>query len=438
MRENPLNLFVRAAKECGDIARLRVGPIHLHVLSHPDYAHHVLVKEARNYRKGTRGYDTMRLLLGNGLVTSEGDFWKRQRRIAQPAFHRRAIAGFVRTMGTASLDLARQWEQMIGDRVDIGDAMTDLTLRIAGETLFSVDVSGDSSVLGDSLTTVLSGFNRLATSVLPNPSRWPTPANRRFNRALTAMEGVVYRIISDRRQGVNEPEAPDLLSMFMGARDEETGESMSDEQLRDEVFTMLMAGHETTANTLTFTLMLLAQHPEVARRVEDELDSVMDEGVPTMEQLGQLQYTKQVIQESLRLYPPIWILGRKAVEDDVIGGYKIPAGSFVYFSPYVIHRHPGFWDNPDKFDPERFDPEHLASQKALGRPKMAYLPFSGGTRKCIGDHFAMMEALTVVATLLRRYRLTLPVDFKETLVPSVTMRLGESLNMAIERRSGGT
>jgi len=409
LRENSLGLFQRGLKEVGDVARIRMMHIYLYAVYHPEHVRHVLVTNLNNYRKQTRGYAKLRLLLGDGLVTSEGEFWRRQRRIAQPAFARSAINGFAQTMIEATQQMLARWDKDGLESVDLSDEMMRLTLNIAGQTLFSCDLSDQGDALGHAVEIVLTRFNDLVSSPIPHLEKFPTRKNREFNRARKTMDELVYKLIDERRNAKSE--IHDLLSMFVNTRDEETGEGMTNKQLRDEALTMLLAGHETTANALNWTFYLLSQHPEILEKVEKELEEVLGGKAPTLAQLKQLTYTSQVFKESMRLYPPVWILARRAEEADVIDGYHIPKGAYVIIPTQSIHRHPDIWENPDEFIPERFSPERLEEKKALGYTKFAYFPFSAGQRKCIGDHFATMEGLLILSTVLQRYRLTLKPGF---------------------------
>lgn len=426
--KDPLSLMLRARHECGDLVRLRFGPFWFHLLSSPEQAYSVLVEKNKHYSKRTPGYKMLQTALGDGLVTSEGELWRRQRRIAQPAFNKGQIAGLTEVMREAAQDQGDAWEDVArrGVIVDVAHEMSAVTLRIAGETLFGVDLSDDSEGVGLSLNRMMEGFTRMMSAPFPLLATLPTPANLRAKRAVADLDRLVHEIIAERRR---EPgEKPTLLNMLIDARDE-NGQGMSDKQLRDEVLTLLLAGHETTANALTWTFYILSKHPEVTRRLEAELDEVLDGKPPTMEQTRDLVYTTQVIKESMRLFPPVWMVGRRAEEEDEIAGHRVPRGSLVLMSPYVMHRHPDVWENPEGFDPERFAPDRPAP------PRGAYMPFIVGPRKCIGEHFAMTEAVIVVATLLSRYRLEVVPGHKVELEPSVTLRPKNGIKMRIKRRS---
>jgi len=434
MGRDPLELFERAHRDVGDVVRMRLGPKQIVTLAHPELLHRVLVSERDQYIKQTRGYTMLRLILGDGLVTSEGGFWRRQRRIAQPAFRRKYIAGFANTMTTSARDMADRWQAVAdaGATIDVAAEMMQLTLRIAGETLFSRDLTGEAHELGAAVTTVLEAFSPLTQAPIPAPHMWPTPTAHKFRRGIKVLDRVVHQIIAERR-ATGEP-GNDLLGMFMASVDDETGESMTDKQLRDEVMTMILAGHETTANALAWTLYLLSKHPAVDRRVHDELAANVSDDNPAAGVMRAVPYTHQALQESMRLYPPVWVVGRSAVNDTELGGYRIPQGTYVYMPVWVMHRHPALWDNPEGFDPDRFAPDRVAARKALGVHKFAHLPFSGGQRKCIGDHFAKMESLLILAVLLQRFRLSLVPGQRVVPEASITLRPRDGLHMRIHNR----
>jgi cytochrome P450 len=303
-----------------------------------------------------------------------------------------------------------------------------LALRIVGLALFSLDLSNDADTVGHAFTTVTARISRYA--LLPFPPLWfPTPRNRRLSAGLNTLNSIVYSLINKRREQLVDGDGPDLLGMLLSARDEETGLGMGDQQLRDEVMTLLFAGHETTAVTLTWTWYLLSQYPEVERRLHAELDTVLAGQRPSLEHLEALPYTRMVIQEAMRLYPPIFGFTRFALSSDEIGGYALPANSVVSLSPYWTHRHPAFWEDPEAFDPERFTPERSA-----GRPRFAYFPFGGGPRQCIGNHFAMMEAQLVLATIAQRYSLRLVPGHQVEVEVLLTTRPRYGLPMTLHSR----
>jgi cytochrome P450 len=426
-KRDPLGLFERCSELGGDGTHLRFGPYHYLLVQTVEGVHRVLVENARAYHKSPN-YRGLKLVLGNGLITSEGEFWKRQRKLAQPAFHRERLALLAGAMARDTADLLARWETEGEGVFDLHDAMMKLTLRIVGHTLFSTDVQDDGA-LGRAFTVALERANEEATTILHLPVWVPTPRNRRFREALAVLDGLVQRIIAERRRTPEGARPRDLLSMLLEARDDD-GVGMSDAQLRDEVLSLVGAGHETTANALTWTFLLLAEHPDVARRVCEEARSALGERLPTMDDLPRLALARRVVEESMRLYPPVWVLERVAVEDDVVCGMRVPRGTLLGVSPWCLHRDPRYWPDPARFDPERFTPEAVAS-----RPRYAYLPFGAGPRVCIGNNFAMMEAQLLLAMIARRHHFERAPWHRVTLEPSVTLRPRGGLPMVRRRRS---
>lgn len=429
LRRDSLGFLRRTFAEYGDISTYKLGPIRSHLIAHPDGVRQVLQENVRNYTKDHVSYGIIRWVAGNGLLTSQGDFWLRQRRLAQPAFHRQRIAAMGERMVERAAALYEGWERAAasGRPLLIGEEMMRLTLGIVGDALFGADV-------GEQTAAVDKGFNTLNAQVVDRfrsfnllPPVLPTRADRQWRAALAELDRVVYAIIAERRR--SGADTGDLLSMLMLARDEETGAQMDDKQLRDEVLTMLVAGHETTATALSWTWALLDTNPAAAARLHAELDAVLGDRLPTVADLPQLRYTRMVLDESMRLYPPVYILSRKVLADDTIGGYRIPGGSSVDISPYITHRHPAFWEDPERFEPERFTPERVAA-----RHKYAYIPFSTGPRMCIGNNFALMEGTLILATLARRFRPRLPDGRMPEALPLITLRPADGLPMIIERR----
>ena len=419
MRRDPLKLLTEASRLHGDFVRFRLGPYRVHLLSHPDYVAHVLQKNPRNYLKD--GYEHIEIV-GNGLLASEGDFWKRQRRVVQPAFHRERLAVMAETMTDAAENMMERWGARPTDETfDIDAEMSRLTLEIVGRTLFGTEVGKEAGGVGTALASVLNlGFQRTGR-FLPVPLGIPTSKNRRYRDAVRHLNHVVDPLISARR--INGGGEGDLLDMLLEARDEDAGEGMGERQLRDEVMTILTAGYETTARALSWTWYLIDANPQVREKLEQELDG-LERPTPGFEDLERLAYTKMIIQESMRLFPPVWGLSRLVAADDEVGEYRIPKGSRVVISPYVTHRHPDFWEDPETFDPERFTPE-----RSTGRPRYAYFPFSGGPRQCIGNNFATMEATLILATIARRYRLILATGHPVEPEPSFTLRSRHGMRM---------
>ena len=418
VRKDPLRMLMQNFREHGDVVRFTFGPMVAHLVSSAEGAQQVLAENNKNYGKQTRGFKNLRYVLGNGLLTAEGDFWKRQRRIAQPGFHRQKIVGFAQSMVRAAEATADRLEAKRGQTLDISAEMSRLTLRIVGETLLGHDPSDAADEVGIALSALLHIANVRTSQIIDLPPVFPTAQNRLFRKCLQVLDSVVLRIIHERRK--NPGDRGDLLSMLMEAKDAETGESMNDEQLRDEAMTIFLAGHETTAMALTFTLLCLAQAPSVFRELREELSTLGRS--PTLDDLPKLRFNKMVVQEGLRLYPPAWVITRSVIGNDEIDGYDLPAGSIVFVSPYVTHRHPRYWDNPEGFDPRRFEREPT---------KGAYYPFGGGPRQCIGSAFAMMEAELVLATLAQRVRLELAPGAPIELDPSITLRPKNGLLMTV-------
>ena len=435
-----LGTLVCWAEEYGDAIRYRFfANYHGYIFLHPEHNKHILQDNNRNYTKLPNPVNAILVpIVGHGLLTSDGEFWLRQRRLAQPAFHRRRIAGFSTTMTGATALMLDRWQDSAQDagHVDVLQEMMRLTLEIAGRTLFSVDLRGEADRIGPAFTAINRQFRHFSAHPLGATllqMEW-LPRTRRFLGNVARLDEVVHDIIRERRRiresnGERPAKGEDLLDMLMDARDEETGQGMTDRQLRDEVMTIMLAGHETTANALTWTLYLLSQHPDVRRKVEEEVDEVLGGKVPTFEQIADLRYLNMVLQESMRLYPPAYATSRTAQEEDTIAGYDVDAGAPITISPYLTHRHPDFWEDPEKFDPQRFSPEASAA-----RPRYAYIPFGGGPRKCIGSNFAMTEATLVLAMLTQRYRMHLLPGHPVKMEPLITLRPRHGMKMRVQQR----
>lgn len=422
LRRDELGTFARMAA-AGDAVTFRVLHRRLHLLNHPDHFRHVLVDAAKIYEKQTRGYHHLRRVVGNGLLTSEGEFWLRQRRIAQPAFHRNRIAAFAETMVREAEREAATWGD--GEVRDVAASMMRATLAIVGWTLLSRDLTGAASAVGDALSVGLEHVMWRVRTPWALPEAIPTARNRRFVRAVEALDRVVFEILAERADG---RERGDLLDMLLASRDETTGEGMTARQIRDEVLTILLAGHETTAMNLTWTLWLLAENPAVQARLHAEIDATLGERPATMADLAALPFSDRVIQESLRLYPPAWVIARAAAEDDEVCGHPVRKGDWVFLSPLLLQRRADFWPDPMRFDPDRFLPEAVER-----RHRYAWLPFSTGARKCIGDQFARMEARLVLVTLLQRFAVA-PAGETPVLDPLITLRPKNGLRLRLQKR----
>src|SRR6185437_10640978 len=386
---------------------------HTYVIHHPDDVKRVLVSNHRNYTKGL-GLDRVRILLGKGLMTSEGELWTRQRYMMQPFFHRRVITQFAEVIGTANSQLLARWEDFArrGEPVNLTDEMSSLTLEIVLRAIFGRDLERMSAELGGNPFDV----------VTKEQGR-----NLQFAFKFRSLTKLVAALLERRRR--ESEEHFDYVAMLMGARDRETGQPLAERQLFDEVLTLVVAGHETTASGLNWTWYLLSQHPDAEARLHAELDAVADDPSPGLPQMEQLAYTQQVVNEALRLYPPGWLLSRRTVQPDVLSGYEIPAGANVLLPLYLLHRHPRYWKDPDAFFPERFAPDHDAE-----RPRFAYMPFAAGPRHCIGETFALYEMLINLHRIARHFRIVHVPDKPIELEAQINLRTRYPLHMRLERR----
>ncbi len=420
LARDPLASFLQIRESHGDVVRLQFGTLTAHLVSDPALVQAVLQDRARIYGKQTRGMRQLRLFLGDGLLTSEGDFWLRQRRIAQPAFHKKRIDALTPAM-TVAAEHAR--DAFVPGRVfDMHDAMMRLTLEVVATTLLgSGIVDREAEIVGAAVDFITAETNRRLRNPFQLPLSVPTRHNRAFLRHRGNLDAIVFRIIEERRRSGEVGD--DLLSLLLHATDPETGERMSDTQLRDEVMTIFLAGHETTANALSWAWVQLSRHPEVAQRLTAELETVLAGRTPTLEDIPALVYTRQVLDEVMRLYPPAWTIARSPTEDDTLGGYFIPKGSLVFVSPWVVQRHPGLFPNPEGFDPDRFAPGTKLPHR------FAYFPFGGGPRLCIGRTFALVEATLLLATLAQRHRFDLVPGHTVLPESAVTLRPGGGVQM---------
>ncbi len=414
-RRRPLARLTELHRAYGDTVGFKLGQKQVVLLAGPEGVARVLVENHRNYEKQSLGYQKLRLALGEGLLTSDGDFWRRQRRIAQPAFHRDRLMNLGSHMTESTVKMLNEWDSA-PSHVDVAKQMMTLTLDIIGRTMFSRPMSEFATDVGQVMDVALHYLDERMNSLtapLSFVERLPLPSNRRFRAAMRDADQMMVNLIAERRGSAKDP--GDLLSMLLDMKDEETGETMTDRQLRDEMMTMIAAGHETTANALTWTFYLLSQHPDAGERLRRELETQLAGRVPSVSDLPKLTFLTSVIKESMRLYPPAWIISRNAVEADPV--VQIPKGAIVIVSPYVTHRSARHWMAPERFDPDRF-----SAERASSIPKHAYFPFGGGPRQCIGVGFAMMEAQLLLATIAQRYAFELEPGHKIELDPSITLR----------------
>src|SRR2546423_2043810 len=423
---HPLSIFSAWAREFGDIFYYRAAWLHVYFLNHPDLIEEVLVRNYKNFLKD-RVVRNSRWFFGQGLLTNEGDSWLRQRRLSAPAFHRERVASYAKIMTDRAEQMLETWRG--GETRDIHQEMMRLTLGIVVRALFNVE-SDETTHISSAMNLVMRSTSGIRMLLPPIARYLPTPKMIGFRRAVAQLDKTVYGIIAQHR--ARGTDSGDLLSMLMAARDED-GSRMSDKQLRDEVLTFLLAGHETTALSMTWTWHLLSQHPEVEQKLHDELDRVLSDRVPQFSDLPALPFTERVIKESMRLYPPAWSLARTVVSDFELRGYRIPAGANVVMSQWIMHRHPAYFPDPEKFDPDRWLLDR--SQKL---PRFAYFPFGGGPRQWIGSSFAMMEATLLLATIAQRFRLRSVPNHPLVLVPSFTLRPKYGLRMTLESRASVT
>jgi cytochrome P450 len=419
-----LGVLSRWAQEYGDVVWARFGPRYLVFINHPDLVEEVLVNQNRKFIKHYRLRDATRTL-GQGLLISEGEFWRGQRKLAQPAFHRERIAAYGQLMVDLTERMLAAWAD--GQVRDAQDDMMRLTLEIVAKTLFDAEVGGDSADVREAMETLMRAFV-VRTARLISPPHWiPTPMNIRVERAIRRLERLLLSIITERRKSGED--RGDLLSMLLRAQDEESGRRMSDSQLRDEMMTLFMAGHETTANTLAWAWFLLSGHPEAEGRLHDELEQVLGGRSPTVADLPRLPYTESVINETLRVYPTVWMLGREAIEPLELGGYPIPVGTTIFMPQWVIHRDGRWFDDPEDFRPERWQGGLMQRIH-----RYAYFPFGGGPRICIGNNFALMEAALVLATIAQKFRLRLAPDANVTPLATITLRPAHGVKVVLSKR----
>ncbi|MBE0688889.1 MAG: cytochrome P450 [Anaerolineae bacterium] len=421
-----LGLINRGFDDYGDVWAIEIGSMKQFMFQHPDHYHEILVTKAASFHKDLNYKDRKKGLgrfMGNGLVTSDGEFWKRQRKLIQPAFHASRIEAYAQAMVDITLAQISGWRH--GALIEVHEQMMEATLNVVTRSVFDIDVAQETHTIGAAMTTFQEMSNNQSQMI---PAWVPTPLELRTRRALQEMDEIVYGLIRERRAPTGD--RGDLLSMLLDARDDD-GSGMTDEQIRDELVTLFLAGHETTANSLNWTWYLLAQHPEIEAKLHAEIDSVLAGHAPTLQDLRQLPYTEMVIKESMRLYPAVFAFSRQAIEDVDIDGYAIPKGASLGMFPFATHRDPRWWgDDADQFKPERFAPEQEAQIK-----KHAYLPFSTGPRVCIGNNFAMMEAQLMLATIAQRWRPELQPGQVVEPEPLITLRPKGGLRMIASARS---
>jgi cytochrome P450 len=430
-RRDVLGFLLESRREFGDVVRFRLGPMLIHLACHPDHIKQVLVTNQHCYNKDTRSSAKIAGITGAGLLTNNGDAWLRQRRLMQPVFNAQRLLAYIDLIVQATDRMLDSWQARAaaGQAIDVASEMMRLTCTIIARVLLGADVSSVIDEVERSTTIVMAQTWRRLEHILDVPAWLPTPGNLRFRRAKLQINEIVSRLIAERRDG---PAKEDLLALLLKARDEATGGGMSETQLHNETITLLLAGHETTANALSWTWYLLARNPHWRQLAYDEVSGLLGQRAVTTDELPRLDLVTRTFQEAMRLYPPIWIMERRVLENDTIGGYHIPAGSALEISSYVTHRHPDFWKNPDEFDPDRFTPQCSAK-----RPQYAYLPFGTGQRLCIGSHLAILEARVILSRVLQRFRLELVANKIAEPMPGITLRLRHGLLMTAHPTANG-
>jgi len=421
-RRDPIGLLSTAAT-FGDVSYLKLPRFRAYLLNHPDLVRDVLVTGSQGFMKGP-SMQAAKLVLGESLLTSEAEYHGRQRRMIQPIFHHDRIEGFADVMVERAVRASDRWRA--GEILDVHREMAGLTLAVVGATLFGTDIEAEETrSVGQALALQLSMFGRVFSPLFQLSMRLPLPSNRRFERSKAALHAVMDRMIARRRSSGAAGE--DVLSLLLRAQ--EDGAGMSDAQVRDEAMTLFLAGHETTSNALTWTWYLLSQHEDVEAKLHAELDEVLGGRLPTVADVPRLRLTEMVLTESMRILPPAWAIGRRALVDHHAGSYVVPAGSVVIVSPYLVHHDPRWYEDPEAFVPERWRDEERA-----GRPRNAYLPFGAGPRMCVGEHFARLEGVLVLATIAQRWRLNLVPGHRVELQPAVTLRPKHGMPMTSDRR----
>lgn len=428
-----MGTLLEAHETYGAVVKFRAGIWFAYLLSHPDDIKHVLQDNNQNYGKGFT-FEYLKPVLGLGLLTNQGDSWLAQRRLVQPSFQHQRLGELADVMTGSIERMLERWrdEAEAETPVDVVAEMTGLTMEIVSRALFGSGFGADANRVSEAVRVAQEHVNWQITHLFSVPERYPTPRNLRFKRALGVLDGVVYSIIEQQQMATRVDGEPsnDLLTLLLEARDQETGEGMSDLQLRDEVMTIFLAGHETTANALAWAWHLLAVNPEVEERLHAEVDDVLNGRLPILADLPRLQYTRMVFDETLRLRPPVWTVGRFPFANDAAHGFHIPAYTSIILSPYVTHRHPEFWDEPGRFNPDRFQPERVAE-----RPKYAYFPFGGGPRMCVGSEFAIMEGVLALAAIAREFRFRTLPGHRVELEPLITLRPRGGLPMLLDSRA---
>lgn len=430
LRKDNALTFLRGYESLGDVVRYPIGPFDIYCLAHPEDVQHILQSNHKNYQHPPFLNRKLGEIVGNGLTTIEGEEWRTMRRLSQQAFHRQILSDYVDLFTATTAEMLETWGPKVrsGEYVDMRREMVHISLNNLARALFGAEWSDQVAVMEPAVTIANEHADRRLLTAVDLPLWMPFPSYRRFLRARGAVDEIIYQLIRERRAASEH--GTDLTSLLVKAKDEETGAVMTDVQARDQIMTFLMAGHETVSAGMSWVWYLLSTNPDCAARVQEEVDRVLGGRPPTVDDIPKLQYISQVIDESMRLYPPLFVLPRTPLEGEEIRGYYIPSGStFIALCPYVTHRHKEFWDNPEGFDPDRFEPA-----KVKDRHRFAYFPFGGGPRKCIGDQFGLVQMRVIVAMTVQRYRLDLAPGFQVAPQPAISLRPRNGLLMSIHDR----
>lgn len=428
LKKQPLDFMISVIKDYPSIAEIKILHRTLVIIADPKLVREILQTKQKYYSKSSI-YEHLKLILGEGLVTSEGEMWKRQRKLIQPSFHKQYINNLFNTMLACTNEMIGEWDEKAesGERFDIAEEMKSVTLQIISKTMLSTDVKTEARPISTSLAYMGGAIKDKTVKLINFPLWVPTPSNMAFKSHRKVLDNIIYKIIAERKKSGNDK--GDLLDMLMLSRYEDTGEPMPDNLLRDELMTIFIAGHSTTATALAWTFYLISQHEEVYKKLKKEVDEVIGDGEITFEHLQQLKYSKACFNEGMRIYPPIWLIGRQANEDNQVGDYTIKKGTDVLISPYIVHHNAAYWKNPDTFDPDRWETDEV---KEID--KFAYFPFAAGPRMCIGNNFALLEAEIVMAKVIQTFDFEYSNKVPPIMDPSTTLRMKHGVFIKVKRR----
>ena len=428
LQKQPIEFMVEMNKNYPDISTWKLLHLNIVLLTDPKLVRYVLQTNQKQYKKSSQ-YESLKLIIGEGLVTSEAEMWKKQRKLIQPVFHREYIHSLFGDMLHSTNEMISEWKEKLktDSDIDMSEEMMKITLQIIGKTMLSVDVKAEAKAVDVSLSYLLREVNKKTMQAINLPLWVPVPSNFKFKKEMKVLDGIIYKIINERRK--TAAQKGDLLDILMASKYEDTGETMPDELLRDEVMTIFLAGLETTANALAWTFYLISQNPEVYKKLKEEIKTIVGDGEITFQHLQQLKYTKACLNESMRLYPPIWLIGRRALEDNMIGDYLIKKDTDLFITPYIVHRHPDYWKNPEAFDPDRWETKEVQEMD-----KFAYFPFAAGPRMCIGNNFALFEADIIITKVIQNFDFEYIGQLAPVMDPTVTLRIKDGVPMKLVKR----